>query len=144
MALRQIAVVGLVAAVAVAAALAVLKSGGKESLAAPTIRIQRIEPPGEVPLVAGDTATFRVTARAHHVGAGHWIGLVVQADGVALANGGPVEAIDGGDVTLLASVRVPNAASLQVFTPLFREGQGETRRMDMRSYKIVAAREQGR
>jgi hypothetical protein len=126
---------------AVAVVLVVIKTGWRSSPPpAPTVSIQRVEPSGDIPLVAGDSATFRVTARAQNVGEGYWIGLVVQADGVVLGNASPVSASDGEEVTLQTAVRVPNSASVQVFTPLFREGQSETRRMDARLFKVVGMR----
>lgn len=104
------------------------------------VSIQRVEPSSDIPLVAGDTVTFAVTARVQGATPDSRLGLVVQGNGAALAIAGPLPVENDKGVTIKAKNVVPESASVQVFTPLFDGTSTGTKILDTRSFKVVGRR----
>lgn len=104
----------------------------------PVVSIQTVSPSGDVPLVAGDTVVFEVTARVQGAPTGGMVGLIVQGDdGSVVGECGAVRVSDGETVKLTAIAIIPLLSSVRIFVPLYLAGSDKSDIVDMRDFKVV-------
>lgn len=126
-------------AVAVSAAPGLSGCGSPEPKA--VVSIQSTQPSGDAPLVGGDLVTFTVTVRAQGLYKPSTVALVIQSEDQLLGAAEPIAIEEGQSQTLQAQVRVPEASSVQLITPLYVGGAERTSVVDVRRFKVIGKRE---
>ena len=105
------------------------------------VSIQSTQPSGDAPLVGGDLVTFTVTVRAQGLNKPSTVALVIQSEDQLLGATEPIAIEEGQSQTLQAQVRVPDASSVQLITPLYVGGAERTSVVDIRRFRVVGKRE---
>lgn len=110
----------------------------REVVNTPVVAIQKTNPSGDEPLLAGQQVVFEVDVRASGMTGLGQIGLVVQdSSGDVLATCDPVAIENNVTVRLRASTVVGNGPTMRVFTPLYLGSSAKTDVLDVRSYRVV-------
>jgi hypothetical protein len=103
------------------------------------VRIVTLSPETTTPLKVGEKVKIQVAVSYRLAADVGIVGLVVQADNSAgLAQKTEPVKKGAGKATLSAEFIVPQARTIQVYTPLQAQGQKETTIVDLRTYKVVA------
>lgn len=115
------------------------RSDSAKPAAIGAVRIVALSPETTTPLKAGEKVTIRVDVSYRLLADAGAVGLVVQVEGgPGLAQKMEPVRKGSGKATLSAEFIVPQAMTIQVYTPLQAQGQKETTIVDLRTYRVVA------